>query len=101
MKYGAKTDRRYTDEVLRLRTEERLSMPQIAKRLDLTIGWVQHRLRKFDLTERISIVASAENLDRARAMRAEGKRWKTIAKELGVEKWESLARAIYVEGKKK
>jgi transcriptional regulator with XRE-family HTH domain len=96
MKYGAKSTKRFTEEIYRLRTDEKLSGPQIAKRLGLSIGWVNHKLLKLGLSKRISIVASRENLARAEEMRAAGIRWKTIAKELGVEKWESLARAIYL-----
>ena len=99
MKYGAATDRRYTDELIRLRTEERLSSTQIAKRLGASLPWVVYRLKKLDLSARVSIVGSAENLERARALRAEGKPWKMVAKELGVDKWQSLARAVYVSNR--
>lgn len=99
MKYGAATDRRYTDELIRLRTEERLSGTQIAKRLGASLPWVVYRLKKLDLSGRVSVVGSPENLERARTLRAEGKPWKTVAKELGVEKWESLARAVYVSNR--
>lgn len=95
MKYGDRSTKRFTEEIYRLRTEDKLSGPKIAKRLGLTIGWVNHKLMKLGLSKRISIVASRENLARAEEMRAAGIRWKTIARELGIEKWESLARAIY------
>lgn len=101
MKYGPITHRRMLAEALRLRKEERLSGPQIAKRLSTTIGWVRHQLNKFDMSAKLSIVASPENLARALEMRSQGIRWKTIARELGVERWESLARAIYVKDKTK
>ena len=96
MKYGRRSDQRFTDEVYRLRTEEKLSGPKIAKRLGLTIGWVNHRLLKLGLSKRIQVVGSRENLAKAGEMRKAGLRWKTIAKELGIEKWESLARAFYM-----
>lgn len=96
MKYGPITHKRMLDQVLRLRAEEKLSAPQIAKRLGTTVGWVAYQLNKFDMNERISIVGSRDNLAKAAEMRAAGVRWKVIAKELGVERWESLARAHYV-----
>lgn len=96
MKYGARSTKRFTDEIYRLRTEEKLSGPKIAKRLGLTIGWVNHKLTKLGLSKRISFVGSRENMARAEQMREAGICWKTIAKELGIDKWETLARAIYV-----
>jgi transcriptional regulator with XRE-family HTH domain len=95
MKYGPTSQRRFTEEVYRLRTEEKLSGPEIADRLGLTIGWVNHKLVKMGLSKRLSVVGSRENLTRAAELRAAGVRWKLIAKELGIEKWESLARAVY------
>lgn len=99
MKYGPITHKRMLDQVLHLRAEEKLSAPQIAKRLDTTVGWVAYQLNKFDMNAKLSIVASRENMDRAAEMRAAGVRWKVIAKELGVERWESLARAHYVSNR--
>lgn len=99
MRFGPTTHRRHLDAVLHLRTEQRLSGPQIAERLNLPLTWVTYQLQKFDLNARISIVASSENLARAAELRAQGVRWKVIAKQLGVEKWESLARAVYVSNR--
>lgn len=99
MKYGPITHRKMLDQVLHLRSVEKLSAPQIAKRLKTTVGWVAYQLNKFDMNARLSIVASRDNLARAAQLREQGVRWKRIAKELGVERWQSLARAHYVSNR--
>lgn len=99
MKYGPITHKRMVDQLLQLRSNEKLSAPQIAKRLDTTVGWVAYQLNKFDMNAKLSIVASRENMAKAAEMRAAGVRWKVIAKTLGVERWESLARAHYVSNR--
>lgn len=97
MKYGPITHRKNVEAVLALRTVERLSGPQIAKRTGIPLSWVTYQLKKFDLHSRQwAVIGSNENLQAARELRAQGLPWKTVAKRLGVEKWQSLARAHYV-----
>lgn len=97
MKYGPITHRKNIDLVLALRMENRLSGPQIAKQTGIPLTWVTYQLKKFDLhTRQWAVIGSEENLTAARELRAQGLPWKTVAKRLGVEKWQSLARAHYV-----
>lgn len=97
MKYGPITHRKNVDAVLHLRTVDRLSGPAIAKKTGIPLSWVTYQLKKFDLhTRRWATIGSAHNLEKAAELRAQGLPWKTVAKRLGVERWQTLARAHYV-----
>lgn len=98
MRYSRRKTVELTEEMLRLRNDEKLTWTEIAKRLDVTLTWLQYRREKIPgIAGRLTLDGSAANIAMARAMRERRIPWKIIARELGVEKWQTLARAVYVD----
>lgn len=100
MRYGRRKTIELTNEMLRLRDEEKLTWTAIAERLDVTLTWLQYRREKIPgIDGRLTLAGSPENIARARELRATGMRWKKIADQLGVERWQTIARAVYVDNR--
>lgn len=100
MRFNRRRTIEATNEMLRLRDEEHLTWTEIAKRLNVTLNWLQYRREKIPgIAGRLSRAGSAENIAKARELRAAGVCWKKIADHLGVERWQTIARAVYIDNR--
>lgn len=78
------------------------SWAQIAMRFSVSQSWLKDNVSKhpdYKAFRNALLKSSDENLAKARELRAQGVCWKLVAREVGVDNWQTLARAIYLQDK--
>lgn len=73
----------------------------IAKELGVDRSWLKHWVNKagYPRNDKTRIKASPANLLKARGLRAQGVCWKLVGRQVGVDNWRTLQRAIAFENK--
>ena len=97
MRYGPRKSKELVAQALAIRAETGDYWDNIAKQLGVPPGWLSgytQGLNKGKPKGPTPTVATAENIARAKALRAQGKSWKQIARELQLQDWQWLRHAV-------
>lgn len=97
MIYGPKKSKELVAQALAIREETGNYWKDIAKQLGVKRSWLNWyiaKLNKGTPKGPTPTVATAENIARAKALRAQGTSWKQIARELQLQDWQWIRHAV-------
>lgn len=100
MKYGPRKSAEIAAKAADLR-KAGLTWMEIERQLDVTKNWLDRWMAKigFKKSGKEDRKSSPENLRKARELRAAGICWKMVARQVGIDHWRTLQRAITMEDK--
>lgn len=97
MKYGPRKSAEIAAKAADMR-KDCVTWSEIEKRLKVTKTWLNRWMGKAGF-KKADKKSSPENLRKARELRAAGVCWKMVARQVGVEHWRTLQKAIAMEDK--